>query len=163
MESLKITRGPQSLAQIAPEPSTSRGLGPYLTSPLSRASSAIILREVRASSLTRLRESRACQGTALVPGPGDARGALPRLLRSPLVSDDLGQSLQRSHICCQTYVHFLGWAIISVLVPHTVPHCETAVPMKPPIYCRASFHSHLRDCPSPLPLHLIAIHVLSPR
>lgn len=42
------------------------GLGPYLTSPLFRASSAIILRAVKANSLTRLQEGRVCQGTTVI-------------------------------------------------------------------------------------------------
>lgn len=73
MESVRFHGDPESPAQTwlplssSPEPARS-----YLTSPLPRASSAIILRAVKASSLTRLQGGRALSGTAVIPGPGDA-------------------------------------------------------------------------------------------
>lgn len=78
VESVKIHGDPKSPAQAAPEPSTSPGLGPYLTRPLPRASSAIILREVKASSLTRLQESgESLSGDGPHPGPGRCPGSPP--------------------------------------------------------------------------------------
>lgn len=80
-------------------------LGPYLTSPLCKASSAIILRAVKASSLTRLQKDYGChlgreQQSLLVP-------SLASLRHPPLVTDDFGQALQGSHIGRQAHVNFL--------------------------------------------------------
>lgn len=64
------------------------------------------------------------------PGPGDAVcSPFPGSPHPPLVSNDFGQSLQGSHIRCQTYVHLLRGAIVSVLgfgpiLPPLQPQCR---------------------------------------
>lgn len=70
-------------------PEQSHRLRPYLTSPLLRASSAIILRAVKASSLTRLQEDRTYQGMAVITAQETPRGHLPQAppthLRFPMI------------------------------------------------------------------------------
>lgn len=106
-------REPQpSLA--GPEVFTSTG-APYLTSPLLRASSAIILRAVKASSLTRLQEGRVIRGQRSSQVQRCPSVPSPRFPYPPLIPDDSGQTLQRSHISSQTHIHLLRGAIPSIL------------------------------------------------
>lgn len=117
MESMnKNPQGPRepqpSLA--GPEVFTSTG-APYLTSPLLRASSAIILRAVKASSLTRLQEGRVIRGQRSSQVQRCPSVPSPRFPYPPLIPNDSGQPLQRSHISSQTHIHLLRGATPSVL------------------------------------------------